>query len=93
MERDKNNHNWTIYTKTGCNNCWIVKRLLEINKMSFETINCDEYLTERKDDFIRCMRDRMKIDDDERIYFPIVFYQGGYVKDYFELIEALTDEF
>ena len=61
--------------------------------MAFDTVNCDEELIERKEAFMKNMRQQMNIDETERIYFPIVFYKGRYVEDYFTLIEEITDEF
>ncbi len=92
MNLVKPNEQFTIYTKNECKNCWIIKRVLEIEKHTFETIECDKYLIEHKEEFINVMRMMMNIRKDQRIYFPIVFYNGMYLEDPLEFMAGISND-
>ena len=69
-----NNTKFTIYTKTNCKYCTQVKILLEDNNIEYETINCDNYLTNNRElflDFIKTIAQK------EWKSFPMVFDDKG----------------
>ena len=39
---------WTIYTKSNCDYCTGVKKLLKSNGTSYITVECDEYIQNTK---------------------------------------------
>jgi glutaredoxin len=80
---------FTLLTKTGCNDCVRLKRILELNDMEYETVDCDEYLQADRDEFIKSIKLIINDNDVERVFFPIVFYEGGYVKRHYEFIGKL----
>lgn len=61
---------YTIYSKSGCPNCTKVKELLQIHKIQFVIINCDEYLLTNKTAFLDFI---MNLISREWKTFPIVF--------------------
>jgi glutaredoxin len=92
MEFQKPNENgWTIYSKFNCINCVKTKKLLN----EYEIIECDEYLFENKDEFIKFIKNLVGY---EYKTFPMVFYNkkfiGGFneVKKYLENNEFKLDE-
>jgi glutaredoxin len=87
---------YTIYSKSGCPNCKKVKELLETTKISFELINCDEYLLENKEAFLEFI---MKLTRMEWKTFPMVFDKGQFIggfidtKIYLGKMLEFTDDF
>jgi glutaredoxin len=77
---------FTILTKTGCNNCKTLKKILELNNYMTLMVNCDEYLINDRDSFIKAIREQIQ-SDVEKIFFPIVFYDGVYVENPYEFIK------
>lgn len=64
---------FTIYSKSGCPNCSVVKKLLQSKNLPFNVVNCDDYIIKNKDlffFFIKCLSDR------EFKQFPIIFHKG-----------------
>jgi glutaredoxin len=82
---------FTIYSKSGCVNCLRVKNFLEVNNISFLSVDCDDYLLEDKKGFVLFL---CKAANEELKVFPIVFnngtFIGGYLetKDYIERINS-----
>jgi glutaredoxin len=72
---------YTIYSKSGCPNCTKVKNFLKAVNAPVKTVDCDEYLIEFKDDFLKFVQTlvgkQIKI-------FPMVFFDGKYVGGYDE---------
>jgi len=68
--------NFTIYSKSGCPNCTNVKKILKEKYFLFTEINCDEYILEDKDRFLKFIEDITKITYKT---FPMVFYNGKFV--------------
>ena len=70
---------YTVYSKSGCPNCNKVKKFLQNARAQMITIDCDEYLIERKEDFLKFIE---TISDKSVRVFPIVFFErkliGGY---------------
>jgi glutaredoxin len=79
------NKGFTIYSKSGCLNCTKVKNLLKEQKVTFNIVDCDEYIIENKELFLHFIKELSHGDIKE---FPIVFHErnfiGGYksVKEY-----------
>jgi glutaredoxin len=67
---------FTIYTKSECKYCNMVKELLANNYQEFNTINCDTYLIENKTEFLSFI---LRLTTKEHKTFPMVFYQGKFV--------------
>jgi glutaredoxin len=83
---------YTIYSKSGCLNCTKVKELLQIHKIQFVIINCDEYLLTNKTAFLDFI---MNLISREWKTFPIVFNTNsqfiGCFTDTKEYLEKLLE--
>jgi len=86
----RTNKGYTVYSKSGCNNCVKVKNLLELRfdkdknkeeEKEIKIIDCDEYIIEAKEEFLQFIRDI--IGKDYRI-FPMVFFDGNFIGGYAE---------
>ena len=95
--RKPSNIEYTIYSKSGCSNCSKVKELLESNNIPFIVINCDEYLIEKKSEFLLFIQE---LTSREWKTFPMVFssdrqFIGGFTdtRIYLEELLEFTDEF
>jgi glutaredoxin len=91
------NKEYTIYSKSGCPNCIKVKELLQSNAIPFTVIDCDEYLIERKPEFLLFIQE---LTSREWKTFPIVFtsdgvFIGGFTDTrlYLEQLLEFTDDF
>jgi glutaredoxin len=91
------NREYTIYSKSGCSNCIKVKELLKSNNIPFTVIDCDEYLIERKTEFLLFIQE---LTSREWKTFPIVFsgdglFIGGFTdtRVYLEQLLEFTDNF
>jgi len=79
----------TVYSKSGCPNCVTIKKLLKEKHLLFEIIDCDEYILENRDEFVKFMN---SITGRENNVFPMVFddnkFIGGFseTKKYIETI-------
>jgi glutaredoxin 3 len=67
---------FTIYSKSGCPNCTSVKKIIKEKNFLFTEINCDDYILEDKDEFLKFIESKA-----EKSYrtFPMVFYDGKFV--------------
>ncbi len=89
FERPKENQ-YTIYSKSGCPNCFKAKDLLKENKLTYNIINCDEYLLENKEEFLEFIQN---ISNGICInIFPIIFYNNLLVGGYKELQENIKQK-
>ena len=70
---------FTIYTKSNCRFCSLVKELL--NGESVLTVNCDAYLEENRDGFLQFIHE---ITATNHKTFPIVFLNGEFIGGYTE---------
>jgi glutaredoxin len=70
---------YTIYSKSGCPNCLKVKKYLKEMNAAVYIIDCDEYLIENKEEFLKFIEEMAK--KSVRI-FPIVFFEGKFIGDY-----------
>jgi glutaredoxin len=81
----------TVYSKSGCPNCVKVKKLLTEKHVKFVVIDCDDYLVENKEEFLRFIQEIAKR---EYKMFPMVFdgsaFIGGYA-DTSEYVSRLLD--
>jgi glutaredoxin len=100
MEYINPNKDFTVYSKSGCHYCTLVKRLLQSKSLNFFTVDCDEYILEDKDSFLNHIKSLIN-GNKEIKGFPIVFYNnefiGGYIetKEFIKKIEAfeINDNF
>jgi glutaredoxin len=67
---------FTIYSKSGCPNCTLVKKLIKEKGFFFTEINCDEYILEDKESFLKFIEN---IAETSYKTFPMVFYNGKFV--------------
>ena len=95
--RTPSNKEYTIYSKSGCPNCIKVKELLQSNNIEFTVIDCDDYLIERKPEFLLFIQE---LTSREWKTFPIVFtsdgiFVGGFTDTrlYLEQLLEFTDDY
>jgi glutaredoxin len=72
---------YTIYSKSGCTFCTKVKNLLIEKNYAFDFIDCDEYLLEDKEGFLKFIQEKA---GKEYKTFPMVFRAGYFVGGYNE---------
>ena len=72
---------YTIYSKSGCVNCRKFKQLLMDKNFFFYDINCDEYLIEKKEQFLSFISEKAQ---KECNTFPMIFYNGNFIGGYIE---------
>ena len=83
---EPSSNGFTIYSKSGCHNCNRVKTLLKEKFLIFNVIDCDEYLLEKKEDFLKFIKNKTR--EDVKM-FPIVFYDGAFIGGYYETHEYI----
>ena len=89
--QEPSDKSFTIYSKTNCKYCVLVKSLLNENNIPFIEINCDTYL-EDKQSFLNFIKEKAGRDYKT---FPMVFCDGKFVGGYAEterLIDMDIDE-
>lgn len=79
---------FTIYSKTNCKYCVLVKSLLDENKIPFIEINCDYYLDENKQIFLNFIKERA---GREYKTFPMVFCDGKFIGGFVETDRLIMD--
>jgi glutaredoxin len=67
---------YTIYSKSGCTFCTKVKNLLQEKGFAFDMIDCDEYLLEDKEGFLKFINQQT---GKEYKTFPMVFRAGYFI--------------
>lgn len=72
----------TIYSKSGCINCVRVKHLLIENNISFSCVDCDEYLLEDKEAFLKYIKE---IAGKEYNMFPMIFIKDEFIGGFTEM--------
>jgi glutaredoxin len=77
---------FTIYSKSGCVNCRIVKDLLKNANLDYEIIDCDDYLLEDKENFLLFIKSYSVV---EWKTFPIVFYNSKFIGGLIETKELI----
>jgi glutaredoxin len=73
--------NFTIYSKSGCENCKKVKKILTDKNFVYIEINCDDYIIDDKENFLLFIKEKTHSDCN---VFPMVFYNGSYIGGYKE---------
>ena len=78
---------FTIYCKSGCKNCMNAKNAIREKHLFYEEINCDDYLIEDRDGFLKFIEEKA-----ETSYktFPMVFYDGKFVGGYSHTIDFIN---
>jgi glutaredoxin len=77
---------FTVYSKSGCRHCTTVKTFIKDKHFSFTEINCDDYLLEDKDGFLKFIEE---LGGTNHKTFPIVFYKGKFVGGLMDTIDLL----
>jgi glutaredoxin 3 len=80
---------YTVYSKSGCTFCTKVKKLLQDKNMAFDLIDCDEYLIEDKEGFLKFIQDRA---GKEYRTFPMVFRPNYFVGGFTETKQLIDKE-
>jgi glutaredoxin len=70
---------YTVYSKTGCPNCLKIKKYLNDSNAIVSIIDCDEYLIECKEEFLKFIEE---VAEKSVRVFPIVFFEGKYIGGY-----------
>lgn len=78
----------TIYSKSGCNYCVKVKKLLDEKKYEFMVIDCDEFILENKEEFLLFIKETI---GQEYNFFPMVFDNGVFIGGYNETVKYLEN--
>lgn len=80
---------YTIYGKSNCPKCVVLKEQLSSLDIEVKYINCDEYLSTDKEKFKKIMFKYMNLEYKENginlMYFPTVFYNGKFMTKYYNL--------
>ena len=89
---EPSNKQFTIYSKSGCPNCIKVKRLLQEKQINFTVIDCDEFILENKDIFLKFIQN---LANKEYKTFPMVFddnnqFIGGFIETHEYIDTFLT---
>ena len=81
---------FTVYTKTNCKYCVLVKSLLNENKIPFIEINCDDYLSQDKQYFLNFIKEKANREHEYKT-FPMVFCDGKFVGGFVETDKLIMD--
>jgi len=82
MEFEKpSDTDFTVYSKSGCPNCSIVKKILKDKNLIFNVVDCDDYIIEDKENFLLFIKDLSKREIKQ---FPIIFHAGSIIGGYNE---------
>lgn len=76
---------FTLYSKTGCNDCEKAKELLKNQK--YILINCDQMIKNNRDEFVKSMEIKTHRPFKQ---FPLIFLGDDFIGGYNELLEYLT---
>lgn len=85
IEPSKNG--FTIYSKSGCHNCTLAKKLIRENHFFLTEVNCDEYILEDKEAFLNFIEVKA-----EKSYktFPMVFYEEKFIGGFTHTTEFIN---
>lgn len=67
---------FTIYSKSGCPNCMVVKKIIKEKHFLLQEINCNNYILENKEHFLKFIETITGYSDKK---FPIVFYEDKFI--------------
>lgn len=73
---EPNIKDFTVYAKKECKYCEIVKQTLTENNLFYSVIQCDDYLLENKDEFLKFIENKI---GQVHKTFPMVFYEGKFL--------------
>ena len=73
---EPNKKGFTVYGKSWCINCTLVKNLIKEKYFFLTEIDCDEYILEYKEEFLNFIEN---IAETSYKTFPMVFYDGKFV--------------
>lgn len=79
------NNSYTIYAKSGCGYCTKAKELLQNERPQPLVVNCDDYLSDNKREFLNQMQ---ALIGREYKTFPMIFKNGIFVGGYTETKQA-----
>lgn len=74
---------FTVYSKSGCKNCIKIKHFLSSQNISFTIVECDDYIIEKKEDFIFFINN---LTNNKYRQFPVIFNNGIFIGEYSETI-------
>jgi glutaredoxin len=77
----------TVYSKSGCQNCVNVKKLLTDKHVKFVVIDCDDYLVDNKEAFLEFIQEIAK---KEYKMFPMVFDGNAFIGGYADTVEYVS---
>lgn len=77
---------FTVYSKSGCPHCNTVKKLIKDKHFFVTEINCDEYLLENKEAFLKFIEE---LSGTSYKTFPMVFYKGKFVGGLTDTIDLI----
>ena len=80
---------FTVYSKSGCTYCTKVKKLLLEKNYAFDMIDCDEYLIEDKENFLKFIKEKA---GKEYKTFPMIFRAGQFVGGFTETKKLIDVE-
>lgn len=72
---------YAVYSKSGCPNCTKIKNFLKNANAPFSVIDCDEYLIENKEEFLKFIEETA---EKSVKVFPIVFFEKKFIGGYHE---------
>ena len=79
---------FTVYTKTGCKYCSMVKELLQEEAVTY--ILCDEYLAVDREVFLAFIESKGGKDHKT---FPMVFFDGKFVGGFTETLALMKSRY
>jgi glutaredoxin len=82
--KEPSDKSFTVYSKTNCRYCTLVKSLLDEHKLHYNEINCDDYLAQDKQYFLNFIKEKSKREHEYKI-FPMVFCDGKFVGGFVEV--------
>ena len=77
---------YTIYTKSGCTYCDMVKLLLDDEDIFYSVVNCDDYLKDDREKFLNFIA---ILAGKPYKTFPMVFYDDKFLGGFSETRAAL----
>ena len=88
MIQSPSDEGFTVYTKTDCKYCAMVKELLEDEIVTY--ILCDEYLAEDKDRFLAFIDSK---GGKEHKTFPMVFFDAKFVGGFTDTLTLMKRKY
>ena len=86
--QEPSDKSFTIYSKTNCKYCVLVKGVLDENKIPFIEINCDDYLDQDKLYFLNFVKEKSNRENEYKT-FPMVFCDGKFIGGFLETVRLI----